>query len=278
MHAFFDMPWRESISYNIYETNIYPLEKFFQDCPMSSPILQISLPFKLRSIFYISPKFQQISLIHFFPIPFISLSMKLFTTTNLRFFLQTQFDPLNSVTPSIQSNSCQRIYRTRAHENQSTIFDQISASFQSGFIVNHSRLISLVSRKFSIWKLIHPSIFRDDHWFQQLHQPNSKYDFDFGFILLCLCGGETEGFLSRSVTSTSISREQCTHSIRLSSSIFLCNERKRPSRDIVAIIIRHVHFVALRFLLPPREETPWNQLWSLVEGVIVSRTALLKDN
>lgn len=97
--------------------------------PVSSPIFRSH--YRLNSVphftFHLnSSKF--LSFIFSHP-PFISLSMKLFTTMISPLLPpKTQFNPLNSVTPSIQSNSCQRIHRTRAHENQSTIRSQLRSN------------------------------------------------------------------------------------------------------------------------------------------------------
>lgn len=73
-----------------------------------------------------------------------------------------------------------------------------------------------------------------------------------------------EGFLSRSVdidfARTMYSLDSTLVDIPLQRKEEAVQGRAPSSRDIVVIIIRHVHFVALRFLLPPRDETPRNQL------------------
>lgn len=142
--------------------------------PMFFPISRSHYRFKFRSTFtfYISPKFQQISLIHFFPSSlsryqwnfsprWISAS---FSKHNL--IPLTQSRHLSNQTPSYIYIYYMCAQFTKINRQSSIRF----ASFQSGFIVNLSSINQPDIQEFSIRKLIDPSIFMNDRWFQQLYK------------------------------------------------------------------------------------------------------------
>lgn len=138
VYTFFDMPWRKrkrkfNLRFIIYTKRVSNSWNSFK-IPMSFPISRSHYRFKFRSTFtfYISPKFQQISLIHFSPSSlsryqwnfsprWISAS---FSKHNL--IPLTRSRHLSNQTPITVYTSCTKINR-----RSSIRF----ASSQSGFIV-----------------------------------------------------------------------------------------------------------------------------------------------
>lgn len=261
------MPWekRRKRKFNprfiVYKRNEYLTREILSrfQCPSLSPHLITVLNFvpHLHFTFHLNPS-KFLSFIFSHPLYLVINETfhhdeSPFSKHNL--IPLTQSRHLSNQTPSIVHIY---IYVCTVHENQSTIFNQIPFVPTKGFTVNLFSINQSDIQEFSIRKLIHPSIFVNDRWFQQLYQPSRSKTKESSSLSL---KGKWNDFFRvqsrrhRFRVNNADSTLVVDIPLHSSKGRGSPRESSRSSRDIVAIIIRHVHFVALRFLFP---RTPRN--------------------